>query len=934
MERLAGRSRELSALERALERAIAGTGGVVAITGEPGIGKTALARTAAALAAERDMPTVWGRGIEDGAPAYWPWRQVLRDIPGGAGFRFEDAGDDRLGQFGSVFDVLRTPAARGGLLVVLDDLHWADRSSIKLLDHLATEPVLGRLLVLCAYRPTETGADEQIADLDGIAADRISLGGLPIEATHELLVSISDGPVAARLSATIHGLTGGHPFFVGELGRLLAEDARAGRTIDENWPYEVPTTVRVPIRRRLGRLAPSTRHLLRAAAILGPEFALTTVAAMVATPELACLDAIDEARRAGFVEHADVPHRHRFVHALIRDALVADLPSTEQVRLRRAAADTLEAEAVVDAAAVAAHRSAAELAVPADRRDPVAVLRAVDWARRAAGDALRVLAYEESVRLHRLALNLGDTVLDELARCELLLGLAAALRGTGELVACLDACRRAADLAHALDRVDLLVQSALTLQSVGDPELSRGLRRLASDALAALGPAGPPATRARLLAQLAEAALYLGDEKSVEDDSQSALAAAESADDRDALLIALRARRLATMSPLAGDETLQLADRVLTLANGPRMAQHAFWARVWRIQVWLLHGRPDLISGELGRLADTVDDVREPLAAAQLLRFRAILATVYGRFDDALAMAERARATYERTGQRLAPGQHAGFLGGVARFVGYSSELANLLAVPADLAGPYATLGRTRYVLALAGLERQQEAAAEYRRLDPVAAWTLPAYLLPTAWALRMSAAIAVDARADVAALVEGLATYRGLHAGGGLSYDGPVELAIGKGESALGEFDAAEADLTSALASSRSADGYPFVVEAALELAGVLAQRGEPGDIERAVALLEDAEPRALEPGMVHWIQRTRRLRRVLRPGGTTRLTARETDVARLLARGMTNKEIASALVLSERTAENHVQHILAKLGLDNRTKVAAWAVTQLRSD
>lgn len=930
MIRLNGRTRELAALEQALTRASSGEGGVVAVSGEPGIGKTALARALAASAARRGIPTAWGRGVEDGAPAYWPWRQTLRGAPANvAGFRFEAADDDRLGLFGAFYDVLRELAAPAGLLVVLDDLHWADRSSVKLLEHIAAEPEPGRLLIVVTYRPTEGDSE-----LDGIAtAERIRLRGLPIEATHEQLVSINDGPVAVWLSAKINGITGGNPFFVGELGRLLAEDSHAGRTIDENWPYDVPTTVRVPIRRRLGRLAPPARHVLRAAAIVGPEFSVTTIAAMVRTPAMVCLDALDEAHRAGFVEHADVPNRHRFVHTLVRDALVADLPTTERVRLHRAAADALEAGARVDAAAVAAHRAAAELAVPADQRDPAAVLRAVDWARRAADDAMRSLGYEESVRLHRLALDLGGPSLDDLTRCGLSLGLATALRRSGELVASLEACRRAAELARSLDRVDLLTEAALVLQGVGDPAISRKLWQLADEALGSLDD-GSPATRARLLAQLAEADLYLGDEDATDEHSRAALAAAELAGDRDALLIALRARRLATMSPGDADETLHLADRVLALAHGPGMARHAFWAHVWRIQVWLIRGRLDLMAAELEQLAGRVSDVREPLAAAQLLRFRAILATVRGRFDDALELAERARVAYERSGQSLAPGQHAGFRCGVARFVGYTPELADLLTVPPDTPVPYATLGRTRYVLALAGIGQTHAAGVEYRRLEPVATQSLPRYLLPTAWALRLHAAIAVDARSDIALLVDQLASYRGLHAGGGLSYDGPIELAIGTGRSALGQLDSAEAELTAALAASRIADAYPFVVEAALELVGVLTQRAGSGDLGRANELLDEAETLAAELGMTPFATRAQRLRRALRPSRKTLLSARETEVAGLLARGMSNKEIAATLVLSERTAENHVQHILTKLGFDNRTQIAAWAVNQLNPD
>lgn len=938
MARLSGRAHDLAVLEQALERALAREGGVVVMSGEPGIGKTALARAFGVVAGGRGVPTAWGRGAEDGAPAYWPWRQVLRTLasmPGAAAFRFEAEDDTRLRLFDAFHDLLRAAAEPAGLLVVLDDLHWADLSSVRLFEHIADDPMPSRVLVVVTYRPTEGGAGDVVHDLDGVRTlARLGLRGLPVEAVHDQLVSTSGQPVTAALSEKVCGLTGGNPFFVGELGRLLAEDVHAGTVIGDAWPYDVPTTVRVTIRRRLGRLEPQTRHVLRAAAVAGREFPVAVVAAMVRAPAMTCLDALDEARAAGFVEPIAVPGRQRFVHALVRDALDADLPTSQRARLHRAAADALEAgvDREVQASAVAGHRAAAELALPADQREPAEALRAADWARRAADEAMRGLAYEEAVRLRRLALDLGGPTLDDLARCELLLGLARALQRSGELAASLDACRQVAELARALDRPDLLADAALVLHGVGDPALSRGLLRLAEDALAALGD-GPPATRARLLAQLTEAHLYLGDEQAADAHSRESLAVAELAGDRDTLLVALGARRLAALSPEDADETLTLADRVLSLAGGPGAVRHAFWAHVWRVQAWLIRGRLDLVARELEELAACADDLREPLTAAQLLRFRAVLASARGRFDDALDMAERAQVAFRRSGQSVSAGQHAGFRCSVSRFVGYSPDLADALAVPPDAAGPFAGLGRARHVLALAGLGRRRDAAAEYRRLEPVATSGLPRYLRLTAWSLRLRAAVAVEALSDVAVLVDRLTAYRGLHAGGGVSYDGPVELALGTGLSALGKLDDAEADLAAALASSRAQVASPFVVEAAVELAGVLAQRAGPGEPARAAGLLDEAGRLAGDLGMAPFVTRVQRLRPALGLARSTPtpLSAREAQVAQLVARGMTNREIAGTLVLSERTAENHVQHILTKLGFDNRSQIAAWAVKHL---
>lgn len=148
--------------------------------------------------------------------------------------------------------------------------------------------------------------------------------------------------------------------------------------------------------------------------------------------------------------------------------------------------------------------------------------------------------------------------------------------------------------------------------------------------------------------------------------------------------------------------------------------------------MWLVRGRLDLMTDELEPLAGCADELLEPLATAQLQRFRAILAASRGLFTDALDMAERAQAVFVRSGQAAAAGQHAGFRYSVGRFAGYPPDLADALALPADAVGPFAGLGRVRSALVLAALGRASEAAAEYRRLDPVTTWRLPGYLQVT----------------------------------------------------------------------------------------------------------------------------------------------------------------------------------------------------------
>jgi DNA-binding NarL/FixJ family response regulator len=171
------------------------------------------------------------------------------------------------------------------------------------------------------------------------------------------------------------------------------------------------------------------------------------------------------------------------------------------------------------------------------------------------------------------------------------------------------------------------------------------------------------------------------------------------------------------------------------------------------------------------------------------------------------------------------------------------------------------------------------------------------------------------------------MASHRGRHVasgGGALTYDGPVELWLGMGAAALGHLDDADRDLTAAADISHRSGTPAFAVHAGVERALVLLARGKPGDAQQARALLDAARPDAERLGMRDFLARIDEALAGLLVAGP--LSAREMEVAALVAAGRTNKEIATELYLSERTAQNHVQHILTKLGVANRTQVAAW--------
>ena len=365
-----GREVELAALAADLEGAAAGRGGVVLVAGEPGIGKTRLAEELAAQATTRGVLVLWGRCWEgEGAPAFWPWVQVVRtdvqdDDPAvlrrvmGAGAadiaQVVPAVRDRLPElpapppvepeaarfrlFDSLASFLRAAAARRPLLLVLDDLHWADAPSLALLRFLGQELEGVGLLVVGIYRHTEVGRDHPLlgtlADLSrGQHHRRLLLGGLDQQQVASFVGLVAGVEHSLGLAAAVHQQTDGNPFFVTEVVRLLASQGRLGHAEAGSPVLAVglPEGVRAVVAQRLGRLSDGCRQILEVAAVLGRDFELRALQPASGLEGDRALVLLEEAEAARVV--VAVPGglgRWRFAHALVREVLYESLPAARR----------------------------------------------------------------------------------------------------------------------------------------------------------------------------------------------------------------------------------------------------------------------------------------------------------------------------------------------------------------------------------------------------------------------------------------------------------------------------------------------------------------------------------------------------------------------------------------------------------------------------
>jgi DNA-binding CsgD family transcriptional regulator/tetratricopeptide (TPR) repeat protein len=956
-----GRERDLAVLERCLAAGLAGHPHLILCRGEPGIGKTRLAEELCALAEAAGAVVVWGRAPEAaGAPPFWPWRQVVRalgqhadlpDLAGKLGVTAELArlvpelfpeegneadghpatAEDRFRLFDAVERLLRLLSHDRLVVVVLDDAHWADDPSLLLLQHLADSLAAQRLLIVVNHRDTEPLGHVLLAGLPQARATlALDLEGLSVSGVRAQLASLVDGPVSARDLAQVHGRTGGNPFYVSELGRALWHGS--GGRVDG----PVPAGVRESIRGRLARLSPEAVRLLQVASVIGREFSLAVVAGMAEAPESACLRLLDEAASAGMVGRS-ASNGYCFVHDLVRDAVEAGLAADARVVLHRRAADVVER---LHAGRLDPHlsdlaRHWAVAAVSGERA------RATDWIRRAADEAMRRMAYEEAVRLYRLALEVGGEDLDDEYRCRLLLAIAGGLKVAGELADRLSTCREAAALARRLRRADLLAEAALAMEGGESTLAAEATVRASCEEALALLPPESSALQARVSANLSDACMYLGDLDAARLASAHALAAAERCDDRRALAAALRARQLVMSGPEGLEERSTLASRMHALGSEIQDPALRMWGHLWRIDVAFERGDLAAVGRELESLAVSVGQQRTPVARWHLLQARAVLAQAQGRFNDARRLADGAVAALPRSaaGRDSAVINRSALLALIGLHTGDSADLTGLTdhetrddgdALDFPVEGVIFSAAAAFF---LAHEGRLADAETVYRRLGPPAAWRPIPHATTTSFAFGIGTAIALDRPDDVATLRARLAPFRGRHVSdgaGAVAYNGPVELYLGSAEAHLGLADDAVVDLETAARSCAENGAVGFAVQSRCELATVLARRARPGDLARARTLSLGVIDRAGVLGMAPWAERGRRLVARLDDERDLPLTPREREVALLVGEGLTNRQIAERLYLSERTAQNHVQHILTKLDLPNRGQIAVWVATR----
>jgi class 3 adenylate cyclase len=668
-----GRDDELTRIRESWQQAD-GRPVLVLVGGEPGVGKTRLAVSAAMQAHDQGVGLLYGRCDEEIAAPFLPWveiiRQLMAEVDGEVlrdwtgvrageltrivpelARRMADLGapttgdpeSERFALFDAVVSLLTGAAAAVPLFIILDDFHWADTASALLLRHVLRNTPGSRLTVVATYRDTDLISESVIGQVfgdlrrDGIV-DRIRLTGLDSAATGALLIAWAGQPVPEALVKTVHTETDGNPFFIEELIAQLAETDDAATSADHSrlatslLELGVPEGVANLVRRRASRLTEPARNILAVAAVAGREFDLDVIAAAANAKEDEAVDALDEATAIGLVEQVTPNGRFRFAHSLIRSAIEESLGAARRARLHLRIGEELEAAQPIDVVALAHHYTAATAA---------GAEKAYEYSTRAARSALDALAYEEAAEHAERGLRALTTAhtKEPHARADLLLLLAEARTDLSEVEAAHSTSVAAADEARRLDDTPRFVNAVFLYGLTGGIAVDPTRTALVQEALARL-PDTDSRERALLLSGRAEWA-FLSEDDADRADAQSALEMANRLDDPH--VIAYSSAVLADLligSPNAAGR-IELGSQSLHIAETFGIGRAVFNSLQWIPGAFL----------ELGDRAGCEATLADLETRARRLHFesmvvlsgiRALLAMLDGRFEDANTISEQA----------------------------------------------------------------------------------------------------------------------------------------------------------------------------------------------------------------------------------------------------------------------------------------------------
>ncbi len=885
-----GRARESEILRSAVTGLLAGRGGLVMLAGEPGIGKTRLAEESANYAIAKGSRVIWGRCWEGGgAPAFWPWIQLIREsvhafsdsmlAEAGSGLSCiaqmvpelrlstaavepgrnpvsawplaEDsmaAGPERFRLFDAVTALFKQLAANTPLMMVLDDLHAADEDSLMLLRFLARDLKQTHILMVATYREVElrqSRAHSTLLSEISREGSTILLRGLSVDEVADFIgLNSRLGADESTVSSLYHA-TDGNPFFLDEIVRLIVAERNLGHSISLDSGFTVPDSVRTIIRRRIAPFAEQTKSVMTIASLIGKEFDLALLAEVTGISIEQLIESLEQAAANSLiVEVTETFGCYRFAHEVIRETLRTELGKTASARLHQriaAAIEELNSRDLEPHLARLAHHYVEALPLGT-------AAKAVEYARRGGERARKELAFAEASRLYAIALRALDSVprRDEVQRCEVLLAMGETQAQGRSLREARHSFERAADIARNLGRTDLLAQTALSLSAWFGGFFNKGrpLIGVIAEVLSSMDP-GDTAVRATLTAKLGGEHYWTGEREKGLSLCQEAVAMARRIGDPRALVSALWDRSQISWGPENVEGRLATATEIATLAESIGDYQCALRAREMRFTALLEIGDMAGIDAEVRAYAALAEKSGEQFGIVE--RFHAALALSRGDFE----LAERKTRELSRHAQRRQDPALLACASYLTEILGRERDGIDLAQFEglrkARIARSLTTAAVFRIELAIffTAIGRRAEALAEMGSLERNNFAAIPR---DWNWLYNMCglATLCVGLRdaQRAAAVYELLLPYanRNVTAGwGDLAY-GCSSRFLGMLAGVIDRANDAQAHFEQALEFDDRMGSRPWAAYARYEYARVLLNRGNQGDLEHALKLLTEA--------------------------------------------------------------------------------------------
>ena len=884
-----GREREVGELTAALEDALSGRGRIIMLVGEPGIGKTRTAAELATVAEKRGGQALWGTcHEEEGTPAYWPWVQAIRSYVRrqdgetlatqmglGAADLAEMVSDIRVKLpdleprpaiepqqarfrlFDSVASFLKSAANSQPLILVLEDLHWADKPSLALLEFIARELGDARLVVMGTYRNVELSRQHPLSQtlgelVRGPRFQQVVLRGLATGDVGRLIrVTTGTEPRDDFVEAMVDR-TEGNPFFVTEVVRLLSEegmltpgDLRSG----QGWARLIPQGVRLLIGRRLGHLSEECNQALSIASVIGREFGLEQVHRLTddlsavsgqALSEDRVLEVLEEATASGVLEEVEgAVGRYRFSHALIQQTLAGELSTTRRVRLHARVAAVLEQlygdDAEANAPELAHHFAEAEASLGPEKL--------VHYSRIAGEQALAVYAWEEALAHFQRALAARESQPTDAESAAALAGLGRAQAATlerGQLQEAVESLRRAFD--YYAQMGDGLRAVGTMLFHFPDVHGVKGLADLTQRA-ARLAPPDSRETGYLLSRYGMFVSFEKGDYKAAQEAFDRALHIARREKDSALEMQTLASAATVDYLHLHFQESLEKGLRAIELAQQMDDLQAQFEAREVMSLVLTMTGEPEDVPVHASEAVALAEKLGSSITLALALSLQTVLSSFRGDWNGVRDSSDKAMSALYLDYRFLIPRiwmeyQLGNFDQGAAYFDRLVPDLTLLRGNEAALVG---------YCARITGMHTGFEAVEAMAKTTLSSAATEP--LRRIFW--REALALIAAERRDPGGAVE---QYVALRESGGMA-PGLVGIAVDRLLGLLAHTtdqpDKASTHFEDALAFCRKAGYRPELAWSCHDYADTLLTQNGPGDHEKALKLLDESLAISTELGM-----------------------------------------------------------------------------------